>query len=109
VEVTVLGCPRQLAADLDLCAYRIIQESLTNVLKHAGPARVRVALEYRPAGLAVRIVDNGRRIGRAAGVGEVGHGLIGMRERVQMCGGTLTAGPRATGGFEVSLTLATAA
>jgi signal transduction histidine kinase len=103
VEITVRGAPRPLAGHLDLCVYRVIQESLTNALKHAGPARATVTLEYRPGHVAVRIVDDGR--GTAAPDEPHGHGLIGMRERARLFGGSLTAGRRPGGGFEVSLTL----
>jgi signal transduction histidine kinase len=105
VDIVVTGEARPLPAGPDLCAYRVIQESLTNVLKHAGPARVTVALGYGPAELTVRITDDGR--GPAAPAAGSGHGLIGMRERVRLYDGTLTAGPGPEGGFAVTLTLPT--
>ncbi|MFC7380597.1 sensor histidine kinase [Sphaerisporangium rhizosphaerae] len=87
VEVTVTGAARPLAPGVDLCAYRVVQESLTNVLKHAGPARAGVSLLYRPAELEIRVTDDGGGSERAAAPDcEKGHGLIGMREGVKPCG-----------------------
>jgi signal transduction histidine kinase len=84
---------------VDLTAYRIVQEALTNVLKHAGPAHANVVIGYEPAALRLEIVDDGRGVnGRAT---EGGHGLVGMRERVGVYGGSLEAGPVAGGGFHV--------
>ncbi|MEU5264690.1 sensor histidine kinase [Amycolatopsis sp. NPDC021455] len=106
VELTVSGVVRALPDSVALCVYRIVQESLTNVVKHAGKARASVSLDYGDAGsesFTARIVDDGRdgRVPEETG----GHGLIGMRERAKLYGGTLTAGPRAHGGFEVVLEL----
>jgi signal transduction histidine kinase len=103
VEVTVAGTPQPLPSGLELCAYRIVQESLTNVLKHAAPATVRIVLHYGGDELTVSVTDDGRRSGgdRAP----AGNGLIGMRERAMMYGGTLHAAPRPGGGFEVRLAL----
>jgi signal transduction histidine kinase len=84
---------------VDLCAYRIVQEGLTNVLKHAGPARAEVLLRYAGQVLDVEVRDDGR--GPAEGSVTPGHGLIGMRERVAVCGGRLETGSRAGGGFEI--------
>ena len=89
---------------VDLSAYRIVQEALTNTLRHAGVgARVHVCVDYEPDELVVEIADDGR--GRKTAVqrapNEVGHGLLGMRERVGLFGGSLLAGPRAEGGFRV--------
>jgi signal transduction histidine kinase len=82
--------------------YRIVQESLTNVLKHAGPARARVSVSSGSEAVAVSVVDDGAGTPFGAGpAGEGGHGLIGMRERVALFGGKLTAGPRPEGGFAV--------
>ena len=87
----------------ETAAYRIVQESLTNVIKHAGPsARVRVRVERTDAGLSIEVRDDG--VGLAVDDGH-GHGLIGMRERVAPFGGTLTARPRLDGGFEVLATI----
>ena len=86
------GVPRPLPAGIDLSAFRIVQEGLTNVLKHAGPARAEVLVRYDDDAVALRVTDDG------SGAGEIrdggGHGLVGMRERVAVCGGELTAGPR---------------
>jgi signal transduction histidine kinase len=98
VEVEVTGTPHPLPSGVELCAYRIIQESLTNVLKHATPATARVHLQYGAGEFAVTVTDDG--IGTTAGTG---NGLIGMRERAMLYGGTLRAGPRPDGGFEVRL------
>ncbi|WP_436788214.1 sensor histidine kinase [Yinghuangia sp. YIM S10712] len=104
VELSIEGVPTELPPGIDLAAYRIIQEALTNTLKHAGPAGSRVLLRYRHDELLVRVADDGR--GAAANLdarddGRTGHGLLGMRERVALYGGRLYAGPRAGGGFEV--------
>ncbi len=103
VEMTVEGSVRPLSPGIDLAAYRIVQEALTNTLKHAGPTRSKVLLRYQTAELVIRVVDEGH--GLAAGLTQSarrpGHGLLGMRERVSLYGGRLYAGPRAGGGFEV--------
>ncbi|GAA4254806.1 sensor histidine kinase [Dactylosporangium darangshiense] len=83
----------------DLSAYRIIQEALTNVLKHAGPTAVTVAVQHRAGGLHLSVVDEGGRA--TAPIAGSGQGLIGMRERAALFGGTLEAGPRPGGGFAV--------
>ena len=103
VELAVEGEPRPLAQSVDLSAYRIVQEALTNVVKHAGPAETTVTLGYRPDALELTIADTGG--GSAAPAGPGGHGLVGMRERAAMFGGTLTAGPRDGRGFEVHASL----
>ncbi|AQZ62041.1 hypothetical protein BKM31_11655 [[Actinomadura] parvosata subsp. kistnae] len=102
VEVSVTGSVRPLPPGIDLCAYRVVQECLTNVLRHAGPATARVRLHYGGE-LELRVTDDGR--GAAAAVREEGHGLIVMRERVKLYRGTVTAGPKPSGGFEVVVTL----
>jgi signal transduction histidine kinase len=99
VTVELHGPPRELPASVDLAAYRIVQEALTNARKHAGPARARVALHYDERGLTVQVDDDGRGT-EAAGSGG-GNGLPGMRERAQALGGTITTGPRPEGGFQV--------
>jgi signal transduction histidine kinase len=98
VDVHVEGAPRDLAPGVDLSAYRIVQEALTNALKHAGQARVDVFVRYGADLLEVEVADTG-----AGGVnGRVrGHGLAGMRERVAVFGGELESGPRSEGGFAV--------
>ncbi|MEU4241735.1 sensor histidine kinase [Actinoplanes sp. NPDC026619] len=101
VTVVVSGPARPLPPGPDLCAYRMVQESLTNVLKHAGPAGAQVALDYGPHTLTIRVTDDGPPV-RAY---TESHGIRGMRERAELYGGVLTAGPRASGGFAVSLRL----
>jgi signal transduction histidine kinase len=99
VTLRVEGEPRPLSPTGDLQAYRIVQEALTNALKHAGPARADVLVRYEPSDLVIEVTDDGR--GYDPGADGRGHGLIGMRERVAVCGGEMTAGRRAQGGFEV--------
>ncbi len=86
VDLQVSGEPRPLSSGVQLNAFRIVQEALTNTLKHAGPSRARVELSYRPDHLDVRIVDDGRGFDADA---VPGHGLIGMRQRAAMLGGEL--------------------
>jgi signal transduction histidine kinase len=101
VEYQVTGQPRDLPALLGLTAYRIVQEGLTNSLKHAGPgARTSVQLDYGREILTVVVTDDGRGAA-AAGSTDPGHGLVGMRQRASISGGTVTAGPKAGGGYEV--------
>ena len=103
VELSVQGEERPLPASAALSVYRIVQEALTNSLRHAGPARARVILRYLPDALEVQVSDNG--IGGTPPSAEHGatggHGLIGMRERVALFGGELSAGPRPEGGYAV--------
>jgi signal transduction histidine kinase len=103
VELSVLGQPRELPEGVGLCAYRIVQEALTNTLKHAGASRADVSVRYVEDALELQVVDDGRGAEPVNGDGETGgHGLIGMRERVALFGGELTARPRAAGdGYEV--------
>ncbi len=104
VTVEVCGPARDLPASVDLAAYRIVQEALTNTRKHAGPARARVVLRYDEAGLTVQVDDDGRgalAAPESGPAGSGGNGLPGMRERVQALGGTITAGPCPEGGFRV--------
>ncbi len=99
-RLRVAGTPGELPEGKQLAVYRIVQEALTNALKHGGPGvRVLVELRYSMFELVVRVTDDGR--GAAAPPAPGGHGLVGMRERVLMYGGAVTAGPRAGGGFEV--------
>ena len=98
VEVVRTGTPRDLPAGADLAAYRVIQESLTNALKHAGPASARVSMDFAPDRLTIEVADDGRGPTQDPGVG---HGLIGMRERVGVFGGSLRTGERPGGGFVV--------
>lgn len=99
VAVSVQGDPRPLPAGIDLSVYRVVQEALTNTLKHAHASRADVAVRYRDDELDVEVRDDGEGGGNGDGSGR---GLIGMRERVTAFGGSLDAGPRATGGFAVS-------
>ena len=99
VTVTVTGPERPLPADVDQAAYRIVQEALTNVGRHAGRASASVHLRYAPDALTVQVDDDGAGTG-APSVG-TGLGLIGMRERVSALGGRLHAGPQTRGGFRV--------
>jgi signal transduction histidine kinase len=102
--LTVTGDPVPLPGALDLAAYRIIQESLTNTIRHAGPATAAVALSYAPDELRIDVTDTGR--GRAVMVGNGdGHGLAGMRERAAVVGGTIEAGRDPAGGFRVAARL----
>ncbi|WP_248960124.1 sensor histidine kinase [Sphaerisporangium perillae] len=106
VTVATEGDPVPLPAGLDLSAYRIVQESLTNTLKHAGPTRATVAIAYRPHELALEILDEGPPEDRARPAAMPGgHGLIGMRERVALFRGTFTAGPVPGEGFRVRAVL----
>lgn len=107
VEVTfeVAGRPREVPASLDLSAYRIVQEALTNVGKHGAGAPARVALDWGQDALAIEIRDAGSTTARRASANGTGHGLVGMRERVRMLGGEFSAGPGTDGGFVVSAIL----
>ena len=98
VELTVEGPPRALAPGVDLAAYRVVQEALTNVLRHAGAARAHVRVGYAPDALELDVVNTGEVTvnGRAHG-----HGLAGMRQRVVLYGGELDAGPSKEGGYAV--------
>jgi signal transduction histidine kinase len=105
VELTVEGQPRQLAQGIDLSAYRIIQEALTNVVKHAAGASTKVRLAYREQGIELTILDRGAEPSRAAPPEPSdGHGVIGMRERAALFGGTLST-EAVAGGFKVTATL----
>lgn len=101
VQASIDGCPVSLPASVSLAGYRVIQEALTNVRKHQGPASTSVALRYRARELEIEVSSQ-----RAAGAPPLregpGHGLVGMRERVTLLGGQLDAGPRPDGGFLVT-------
>jgi len=104
VDLHVRGEPGRLPASSDLAAYRIVQEALTNALKHAGPAHATVLLDWREDALVLDVRDTGAGSGRGAreaGMPASGHGLAGMRERAELAGGTLEAGPARGGGFRV--------
>ena len=132
VTVTVTGRRRELPAVTDLSAFRIIQEALTNTLRHAGPASAAVTVDYGASAIRVEVTDTGRGLTDHAGeaaytayvlgvpaqalaavtgepgsapAGTVGHGLRGMRERAAAAGGTIDIGPRPAGGFRVTATL----
>ncbi|MEU6664479.1 sensor histidine kinase [Streptomyces sp. NPDC046727] len=109
VDLAVEGTARPLPPGVELCAYRVVQEALTNALKHAGPARARVELRYGAHELTVRVTDDGEGADPARVPKGSGHGLIGMRERAKLYGGTIVVGPRSEGGYEVRLTLPTSA
>jgi len=96
VEIAVEGDPVELPPGVDLSAYRIVQEALTNALEHAGPARARVRVRYAEEELELEITDDGAGNGEGDGSG---HGLLGMRERVAVFGGELEAGASTGGGY----------
>lgn len=98
-EVAVSGRVRDLPPDVDRAIYRIVQEALTNVARHAGPTTARVNLDYGDGEVAVRVDDDGR--GSGGGSPSSGVGLLGMQERVAALGGDIEAGPRPGGGFTV--------
>jgi signal transduction histidine kinase len=100
VSVETVGTPVPLPPGADLAAFRIIQEALTNVIRHSGARSARVRLEYRPGGLRLRVDDDGPATGGDRSGG--GSGLIGMRERAAALGGTVAAGPHGDGGFRVA-------
>src|SRR5204863_8210338 len=109
VSLTVSGVPRPVPEGEALAMYRVVQESLTNVRKHAGPgATAAVSLGYAGEGLVIRVTDDGRgsAVPGSAGPGGAGpdgdgHGLTGMRERIELYGGSVRIGPRPGGGYEV--------
>jgi signal transduction histidine kinase len=124
VDFEIVGTPCPLASGVDLTAYRIVQEALTNTIRHANAARAAVRLCYEPGYITVSITDSGRRpdgtspaagngtgTGRPGplltGAGSLGLGLAGIAERVASCGGTLTVGPTPAGGFAVTARLPT--
>jgi signal transduction histidine kinase len=111
VRLQVEGTPTPLPAGVDLSAYRIVQEALTNVVKHAGPAHAQVVVGYRDQDVRVEVTDDGRGTVTSVSDGRAGtgHGLIGMRERVQVFGGDLEVGPCPDGGFRVAARLPLAA
>jgi signal transduction histidine kinase len=103
VDLHVEGEPRELPVGLELSAFRIVQEALTNALKHAGNAHATVRVTYRADSLELEIVDDGA--GSPAVVASGGHGLVGMRERVALYGGRFEAARRTGGGFAVRVLL----
>ncbi|MFD4634247.1 sensor histidine kinase [Streptomyces sp. NPDC058284] len=109
VELRVTGTPRPLAPGIELCAYRVVQESLTNVLKHAPGAAATVELAYRRRHIEVCVINDGQGVIQDRVRTGSGHGLIGMRERAKLYGGAISIGPLSEGGFAVRLTLPTSA
>jgi signal transduction histidine kinase len=106
VRLHVEGEPFPLPAALDLSAYRIVQEGLTNVLKHAHASHADVTVCYRPDGLRTEVRDDGIGAAASDGIGTGhGHGLVGIRERVKIYGGEMTAGSANGGGFVLSTRL----
>ena len=103
VELSIDGERRELPVGIELSAYRIVQEALTNTLKHAGDARATVHVRYGPDSLELEIADDGPGENKRAPGG--GHGLVGMRERVALYGGRLDASRRPSGGFAVRVVL----
>jgi signal transduction histidine kinase len=108
-QLTVHGSARPLPAAVDLAAYRIIQEALTNVLRHARARTVQLDLRYEPSQVVIRILDDGTAAspGQAGSNGQDGHGISGMRERALALSGQFTAGPHPDGGFQVRCALPT--
>ena len=96
VELAVEGARRDLPPGVDLAAYRVVQEALTNTLKHAGPARAWVQIRWSPQELRIEVANDGDAVGTAAG-----YGHVGMRERMRLYGGRLESGPRVDGGYVV--------
>jgi signal transduction histidine kinase len=105
IELSVEGEPRVLPPGIDLSAYRIVQEALTNALKHAGDARASVRVRYGSDSIGLEIADDGEGTGSELSAG--GHGLLGMRERVALYGGRFQASPDPRGGFVVKAALPT--
>jgi len=102
VEIRVEGAPVELPPGVDVSAYRIVQEALTNALKHAGPARATVVVRYGGDAVELEVVDDGAGTGPGGGSG---HGLVGIRERVGVYGGELESGARPEGGFGLRVRL----
>jgi signal transduction histidine kinase len=98
VELRIEGEPEQLPSGVDLTAYRLVQEGLTNALKHAGAQRAEVVVRYGDGHVELAVSDDGRGVGGGDGGG---HGLVGMRERVSVYGGEFEAGPQAEGGYRL--------
>ncbi len=106
VQVHRRGRERPLPADIELSAYRIVQEAVTNVIRHAGTDECRVSLDFRDAELAIEITDDGPGIGMpGAGAPGAGYGIAGMRERAGLLHGRFSAGPQPEGGFRVTAEL----
>ncbi len=102
VTVQTVGEARSLPAAVELAAYRIVQESLTNVARHAGPATATVRLIHGSDGLDIEVCDDGGAPATNGAFPGTGSGITGMRERARALGGRLQAGPRPGGGFAVT-------
>lgn len=100
VDVRWRGERRPVPADIDLSAFRIIQEAVTNVVRHSGTRDCSVSVDYRDEELSIEVVDLG-----CGGAGGAGYGIVGMRERVSLLHGEFSAGPRPEGGFRVAARL----
>ena len=105
ITLAVAGEPFPLPAAVDLAAYRIVQESLTNTIRHAGPADATVKLRYQPDEITIDVTDTGSGSAPGAVGGTAGHGQAGMRERAAAVGGTVQTGPRPGGGYQVTARL----
>jgi signal transduction histidine kinase len=106
VDLWTGGAPRPLSSDAEVAGYRIVQEALTNIVKHAVARTASVGLDWRDADLVITVTDDGHGVdGAAANLKTGGHGLIGIRERARACGGNAEAGPAAGGGFQVTARL----
>jgi signal transduction histidine kinase len=101
VKVEVASPPAELPTAIDQAAYRIAREAVTNAIRHAGPARLVVVVAYGPGDLELLVADDGRGPRDSANAEGGGRGIAGMRERAELLGGKLTAGPRPEGGFQV--------
>jgi signal transduction histidine kinase len=102
VQIRIEGVQRPLSPALDLVSFRVVQEALTNAIKHAGPARARVRVTFTTEGLELEITDTGGAEARVqSGTEPIGHGLVGMQERLTLYGGQLETGRRRGGGFQV--------
>jgi signal transduction histidine kinase len=102
VQLKIEGCAEPLPPGVDLCAFRIVQEALTNTLKHAGPAEAEVLVRYAGDDVELEVLDNGQG---SNGTPSGGHGLLGMKERALLCGGTFETGVAPGGGFAVRASL----
>jgi len=106
VDVDWHGSREPLPADIDLSAFRIVQEAVTNVVRHAGTGQCQVCIDRQDGQLSIEVTDSGRGgSGHGGGVAGTGYGITGMRERAALLGGDFSAGPRPGGGFRVAVRL----
>jgi len=106
VDITLQGSPRPLPPGLELAGYRVVQEALTNVVRHAGrPAKARAIITYGDDALEIEVADDGLGAAASPVTSGTGHGLLGMRERVEIYSGSFAAGPRPGGGYQVAVSL----